>query len=208
MAYNGSGIWNRLYNWTNDAQNGIKIRADRMDAEFNDMCSNGLSKVITRDGQGVPTANLPMGGFKHTGVADPTATDQYLTVNQAQQGSSSLLSGSFTPIDASGAGLTFSTALGIYRRTPGGVHISMKIVFPSTADSSVVKIGALPFTASSSALSFFPITAHPVGGGTPAAVGLVIQNDTKMQLNTATGTGVTNATMSTNTLYVNGVYPI
>jgi hypothetical protein len=84
MAYNGSGVWNRLYNWTNDAANGIKIRADRMDAEFNDMCNNGLSAVLTRDGQGKPSAALPMNGFNHTGAANATGTGQYLAYGQPQ----------------------------------------------------------------------------------------------------------------------------
>jgi hypothetical protein len=84
MAYNGSGVWNRLYNWQNDAANGIKIRADRMDAEFNDMCNNGLSAVLTRDGQGVPTANLPMSNFKHTGAANAAGIGQYLVYGQPQ----------------------------------------------------------------------------------------------------------------------------
>lgn len=68
MAYNGSGVWVRLYSWTNDAANGIKIRADRMDAETNDMCNNGLSAVMTRDGQGSPSANIPWNGYNITGV--------------------------------------------------------------------------------------------------------------------------------------------
>lgn len=68
MAYNGSGTWVRLYNWTNDAAAGIKIRADRMDAETNDMCNNGLSAVMTRDGQGSPSANIPWNGYNITGV--------------------------------------------------------------------------------------------------------------------------------------------
>src|SRR6185312_7237645 len=84
MAYNGSGVWTRLYNWTNDAANGIKIRADRMDSEMNDMTANGLSAVLTRDGQGQPTANLPMAGFKHTGAANATASGQYLVYGQPQ----------------------------------------------------------------------------------------------------------------------------
>src|SRR5690349_11969829 len=101
MAFNGSGGWNRLYNWVSDAAAGIKIRADRMDAEFNDIANNGLAKCITRDGQGVPTANLPMGGFKHTGAADGSAANDYATIGQLQDASlvltaSSFKSGNFT----------------------------------------------------------------------------------------------------------------
>ena len=57
MPYNGSGVWQRLYNWVNDAALSINITASRMDADANDF-ANGLSNCITRDGQGVPSATI------------------------------------------------------------------------------------------------------------------------------------------------------
>lgn len=85
MPFNGTGTFVRLYSWQIDRDNGIKIRADRMDAEM-DGFATGLSTCVTRDGQSPATANLPMGGFKHTGVADGTARDQYASVGQVQDG--------------------------------------------------------------------------------------------------------------------------
>ena len=58
MAFNGSGVFVRLYNWVNDAAANIKIRADRMDNEM-DGFATGLSSCITKDGQTTITANLP-----------------------------------------------------------------------------------------------------------------------------------------------------
>lgn len=84
MAYNGSGTWVRLYSWTNDAANNINIRADRMDNEFNDMCNNGLSFAITKDGQQNPTANLPMATFRHTGVGAAVNPTDYARADQVQ----------------------------------------------------------------------------------------------------------------------------
>jgi hypothetical protein len=81
MAFNGSGVFVRLYNWVNDKANGIKIRADRMDAEMNGFAA-GLSTCITKDGQTTPTANLPMGGKRHTGCADAVAASDYATLGQ------------------------------------------------------------------------------------------------------------------------------
>lgn len=86
MAYNGSGTWVRLYSWTNDAANSINIRADRMDNEFNDMCNNGLSLVITKDGQQNPTANLPMATFRHTGVGAAVNLTDYARAQEVQNG--------------------------------------------------------------------------------------------------------------------------
>lgn len=80
-GFNGSGVFLRLYNWVNDAAANIKIRADRMDAEFNGIAT-GLTNCITKDGQTTVTANLPMSGFKHTGVDDASASDEYASYGQ------------------------------------------------------------------------------------------------------------------------------
>lgn len=42
-----------------------------------------LTQSISRDGQALPTANLPMSGFKHTGAASATGAGQYLIYGQS-----------------------------------------------------------------------------------------------------------------------------
>lgn len=55
------------------------------DHDFHDQdIANMLANTVTLDGQTVPVANLPMGGFKHTNVAVGTASNQYATVGQLQ----------------------------------------------------------------------------------------------------------------------------
>lgn len=81
MSFNGAGVFQRIYSWTNDAAANIKIRADRMDAEFNGI-AQGLTNCITKDGQTTVTANLPMAGFKHTGVANASASTEYAAYGQ------------------------------------------------------------------------------------------------------------------------------
>lgn len=84
MAFNGSGVFQRLYNWVNDAAANIKIRADRMDNEMDGMAT-GLSTCITKDGQTTITANLPMAGFKHTGAADAANFTDYSSYGQLRK---------------------------------------------------------------------------------------------------------------------------
>lgn len=57
-----------------------------MDADTNDITSNGLNNALTRDGQGVPTANLPMAGFRHTGVQDGQSRSDYASLGQVGSG--------------------------------------------------------------------------------------------------------------------------
>lgn len=85
MPFNGSGVFTRLYNWTNDAAANIKIRADRSDNEL-DGIATGLSTCITKDGQTTITANLPMSTYRHTGVGDGASRTDYTSVGQTQDG--------------------------------------------------------------------------------------------------------------------------
>lgn len=85
MAFNGSGVFVRLYNWVNDAAANIKIRADRMDGEM-DGFATGLTTCITKDGQTTPTANLPMGGFHHINVSAGSDRAHYASIGQTQDG--------------------------------------------------------------------------------------------------------------------------
>lgn len=85
MAFNGSGVFSRLYNWGNDAAASIKIRADRMDAEMDGMAV-GLSTCITKDGQTTITANLPMATYRHTNVGNAVNRTDYAAAGQVQDG--------------------------------------------------------------------------------------------------------------------------
>jgi hypothetical protein len=85
MSFNGSGVFLRVMNWTNDAASSIKIRADRHDQE-DDNLANGLSQCITKDGQTTVTANLPMAGFRHTGTGAAASRTDYARADQLADG--------------------------------------------------------------------------------------------------------------------------
>lgn len=73
MPFNGSGTFQRVMNWVNDAAANIKIKADRHDQE-DDNFASGLSMCITKDGQTTITADIPMNNKKLTGLAAPTVS--------------------------------------------------------------------------------------------------------------------------------------
>lgn len=68
MPFNGVGVFERIYQWVQDAANGIFVDATRTDTDSNDIAA-GLTNCVTRDGQSPWTADLPAGGFKVTGMA-------------------------------------------------------------------------------------------------------------------------------------------
>jgi hypothetical protein len=58
LAFNGSGVHNRVHDWTQDLAGTIPVTASRMDAEHDDI-SASLSNTICRDGQSTTTARIP-----------------------------------------------------------------------------------------------------------------------------------------------------
>lgn len=81
MAWDGSGGFDRIHNWVTDASGAIDITASRMDAE-DDGFATGLENCVTRDGQNSPSADLPMGTYKHTGVGNAAALTSYASAGQ------------------------------------------------------------------------------------------------------------------------------
>lgn len=81
MPWNGLGTYNLPPAYSPEV-NGTVIDAVRYNGLTTDVAS-GLTNALTKDGQNVPTGNLPMGGFKHTGAAAGASVGEYLTVGQA-----------------------------------------------------------------------------------------------------------------------------
>lgn len=83
MARDGSGTYNLPAG--QPVSTGTVIDSTVFNTLTADLKST-LTASIAKDGQTTPTGNLPMGGFKHTGVADATVRTQYATAGQSQDG--------------------------------------------------------------------------------------------------------------------------
>ena len=113
------------------------------------------------------TNNGTQSGFGLTGWSEDGANNNllpasasagiYLGVNSAT--AANLLDdyeeGSWTPIDDSGAGLSFSNTSGncFYTKIGNVVCASFRVTYPSTATSNNAHIGGLPFTAKSQSVN-------------------------------------------------------
>lgn len=82
MAWNGIGTF-VLDPAFSPEVNGNVIDAVRYNGLFTDLAT-GLTAALAKNGENIPTANLPMGGYKHTGAAAGTAAGQYTTWEQVQ----------------------------------------------------------------------------------------------------------------------------
>ena len=89
MSFNGSGTF-----VINSAGQPVVANTVISATTFNALTAdlaNGLSTCITKDGQTTPTANIPMGGFKITNLANGTAASDAATVAQIQSNGAALV---------------------------------------------------------------------------------------------------------------------
>lgn len=87
-GWDGNGNFVRIYSWVADKLAGINITASRMDDDTNNITGNGFNNCLTRDGQGSATNDLPMNGFRHLDVGNALTRDEYLSMAQFQDGTS------------------------------------------------------------------------------------------------------------------------
>ncbi|MCU0396265.1 MAG: hypothetical protein MUF29_10165, partial [Chitinophagaceae bacterium] len=78
MSRDGNGTYNRA---VSPYQAGTVISATTVNTEMNDVAS-ALTQSLSKDGQTTPTADLPMGGQKHTNVSNATARNNYAAAGQ------------------------------------------------------------------------------------------------------------------------------
>jgi len=81
MSRNGSGTYSLPVNSWNPATNGVSATPADWQSLIDDV-EAALTQSVSKDGQTTMTGNLPMGGFKLTGLAAGAATGQSLRWEQ------------------------------------------------------------------------------------------------------------------------------
>jgi hypothetical protein len=103
MSYNGSGTFN-INTAGQPVVTGTVITSTAFNLLTSDLAT-GLSTALTKDGQTTPTANIPMGTFKITGLGAGTVATDAAQFGQLQAGATAIatvsgtdtLTGSLTP---------------------------------------------------------------------------------------------------------------
>lgn len=112
--------------------------------------------------------------------------------------------GTWTPTDASGASLTFTSPTGRYTRVGNVVFLFGFVQYPVTASGANASIGGLPFTVNSNSSALQgAVTYSQVA--TVRSIG-VNPSTTNTTVYTFAGAAVTNATLSGTVLYFNSTY--
>jgi hypothetical protein len=101
MSYNGNGVFN-INTAGQPVVPGTVISSTAFNALTADL-ANGLTTAITKDGQTTPTSNIPMGGFRITGLGAAVATTDAVQYGQLQ-------SNSYNNLTVSGVDVLTATA--------------------------------------------------------------------------------------------------
>ena len=83
MPRNGSGTYNLPGG--NPVVTQTLITSSWANTTMSDLAT-AISQSLSKDGQTVPSANLPMGGYRHTGAGIPTDRTHYATLGFMQDG--------------------------------------------------------------------------------------------------------------------------
>jgi hypothetical protein len=82
VSFDGNGTFNQA---TTPVVAGTVISSTNYNSQNTDF-ANGLTNTVTKDGQTNPTANLKMAGYRHTGVGNAVARNDYAAAGQVQDG--------------------------------------------------------------------------------------------------------------------------
>lgn len=80
MSWNGTGTYVLNPAYTPEAPGNV-VDSTRYNGALTDI-ANGITASLAKNGENVPTANLGMGGFKHTNAAAGSAAGEYVEYAQ------------------------------------------------------------------------------------------------------------------------------
>lgn len=149
MAFNGSGIFERLYNFVNDRDASVPIEAPRMDAEL-DGIATGLSNCITKDGQTTATAVVPFSAgispshilIGNGTLAEPAirfASNPTKGIYHFATDSGGLVAGGAVVIEWDGASISAATGIRVISNAAGS---AVRILATSSGTNEDLKIDA------------------------------------------------------------------
>lgn len=104
---------------------------------------------------------------------------------------------SWTPIDASGAGLAFTSVVARYVKIGKFVMVSAQLVYPTTANTNSALIGGLPYTIEASGSNLYGCVPYISTLGTPVTIFPSAGTTTVFLVAPSNGGAYSNANMST-----------
>jgi hypothetical protein len=108
--------------------------------------------------------------------------------------------GTWAPVDASGAGLSFTSASGFYTKVGRQVTVVFTLIYPTTASASAARIGGLPFTAANTSNGFNNGTFNTNTSGQAVQPSIIANATNFAALVVSGGISATNANLTDATM--------
>lgn len=96
--------------WQEAEADGVDIVSDDHDTHDQDM-ADSINAALKKDGGNQATANLPMGGYRHTNVGEPAALTQYQTLKGAINGTGRFITA--PNVGGTANAITLTTGFGV-----------------------------------------------------------------------------------------------
>jgi hypothetical protein len=164
MPRNGSGTYTRPQS---DYVPGTTILATSVNFDLNDMAS-ALTASLARDGQTTPTANIPLGGFRITGLGNGTSATDAATLGQVDgRAEIDLASASTTDIGAQASNnvrITGTTTITSFGTIASGVTRQLRFAAALTLTYNATSL-ILPGAANITTAAGDTATAISLGSG-------------------------------------------
>jgi hypothetical protein len=157
---------------------------------------------------GVERMNINNAGLSSfsAGIAFSSQTESTTGTPAASSVLSHYETGTWTATDDSGAGLTLAVSDFSYTRIGDRVFVSGYFAYPTTSDTTNAKIGGLPFNVANDNDARGLTVSW--ADATTLAYTLPIDNQDQFRLYDSSGNALTNATLTSRTIYISGVYRV
>lgn len=147
---------------------------------------------------GILSGNLSFAsgqGIDFSATGDGSATMSNELLDDAERGT-------WTPIDSSGAGLSFNLNSANYVKIGDLVSFQLYIIYPTTSNSSSAQIGGLPYTVGN---GYYYMSGRVQGVGASDLTAQIQQSNTTIGLYHGNG-GLQNSTLSGDYIIMSGTY--
>jgi hypothetical protein len=148
---------------------------------------------------GVGAATASASGAGITFPATQSASSDANTLDDYEEGT-------WTPTDASAAGLTLTTQYAKYTKIGNMVYFCAEITYPSNSDGNRVSVGGLPFT-SNSAMAYGGFVRYTNSSQTIPTL-LIGPSLTRMEAYQNSGSSFTNSQISQDRFDIVGMYQV
>jgi hypothetical protein len=179
------------------------VTVSASDVGLGSVTNDAQTKAAVVPNTAPSAGQLLVGNAGGTAYAAQSVSGDF-SLSSAGAATLTITTGTWTPVDSSGASLSLTGVSGTYMKIGKMVFITGEFTYPTTADTSTARIGGLPFSATA---TNFQLSPSHNGGATWASSAVVASSSTiGFSAPNTISNAVTNATLTGNVFRLAGFY--